>query len=56
MFSCAFAPINGMPHLAYLGQMFKKRRGFVLRNFTNGLVLSWDCLNPLKLDIFFHCV
>ena len=40
--------INGIPHLAYLGRMLEKREGFALRIFPEGLVLSWDCPNPLK--------
>ena len=33
-----YAPINGMPHLAYLGRMLDK----------GGVGISWDCPNPLN--------
>ena len=36
----AYAPINGMPHLAYLGQMLEKEGGFGIGIFPEGLVLS----------------
>ena len=39
------APINGMPHLAYLGQMLEKEGEFGIGIFPEGLVLSWDCQN-----------
>ena len=40
------APINGMPHLAYLGQMLVK---YVLPSESSPkrLVLNQDCPNPL---------
>ena len=42
---CAYTPINGMPHLAYLGQMLEKEGEFGIGIFPEGLVLSWDCQN-----------
>ena len=36
-----YVPIDGMPHLAYLGQMMEKSGGFVVTIFPEGLVLSW---------------
>ena len=41
----SYAPINGMPHLAYLGQMLEKEGEFGIGIFPEGLVLSWDCQN-----------
>ena len=40
-----YVPINGMPHLAYLGQMLKKEGEFGIGIFPEGLVLSRDCQN-----------
>ena len=45
----AYAPINGMPHLAYLGQMLEKEGGFGIGIFPEGLVLSRDCQNESKI-------
>ena len=39
------APINGMPHLAYLGQMLEKEGEFGIGIFPKGLVLSLDCMS-----------
>ena len=39
----ANTPINGMLHLAYLGQMLESGMGLVI---PKELVLSWDCPNP----------
>ena len=50
-FCVASAPINGMPHLAYLWSMLEKRREggeFAIKVFPMGLVLSWNCPNPLN--------
>ena len=41
------APINGMPHLAYLGQMLEKEGEFGIGIFPEGLVHSRDCQNEL---------
>ena len=41
----SYAPINGMPHLAYLGQMLEKEGEFGIGIFPKGSVLSWDCQN-----------
>ena len=38
-------PINGMPHLAYLGQMLEKEGEFGIGIFPEGLVLSLDCMS-----------
>ena len=38
-------PINGMPHLAYLGQMLEKEGEFGIGIFPEGLVLSRDCMS-----------
>ena len=40
-----YEPINGMPHLAYLGQMLEKEGEFGIGIFPEGLVLSQDCQN-----------
>ena len=41
-----YAPINGMPHLAYLGQMLENEGEFGIGiKFPEGLVLSRDCQN-----------
>ena len=40
-----YAPINGMPHLAYLGQMLEKEGEFGIGIFPEGVVLSQDCQN-----------
>ena len=37
--SGAYGPINGMPHLAYLGQMLEKGGGFAVRIFPRGWYL-----------------
>ena len=42
------APINGKPHLAYLGQILEKGGGFAVRIFPEGLVLCRDCPNLLN--------
>ena len=39
------APIDGMPHLAYLGQMLEKEGEFGIGIFPEGVVLSRDCQN-----------
>ena len=41
-----YAPINGMPHLTYLGQV--KKGGFALAIFPKSLLLSKNCFDPLK--------
>ena len=40
-----YAPINGMPHLAYLGQMLENEGEFGIGIFPEGVVLSRDCQN-----------
>ena len=40
-----YAPINGMLHLAYLGQMLEKEGEFGIGIFPEGLLLSQDCQN-----------
>ena len=45
----ANTPINGMPHLAYLGQMLESGMGLVI---PKELVLSRDCPNPFKLHLY----
>ena len=44
----ANAPINGMPHLAYLGQMLEKEGEFGIGIFPEGLVHSRDCQNESR--------
>ena len=45
------APINGMPHLAYLGQILEKGGKFAVIIFPERSVLSRDCPNPLAATV-----
>ena len=45
-------PVNGMPNLAYQGQMLENGAGSVIGIFPKESVLSWDCPNPFKLHLY----
>ena len=40
--------VNGIPHLAYLGQMLEKEGEFGIGIFPEGLVHSRDCQNESR--------